>query len=209
MSDVEMKTQGRENAPDEADETVENAAETSEAEVPSGPDEQPPEAERSELEELVAERDKLRDQLLRTAADFDNFRKRTKKDLELAERRAREEVLREVLPVIDNLERAVAAADGASDVEAVREGVQMVLRGFEDTASRLGLERIVSLGQRFDPNLHDAFQQQETDEAPPGTIIAEYQPGYRLGDKLLRPSMVVVARKPKEAPESDEGDGSP
>jgi molecular chaperone GrpE len=190
VSDVEIKTQGD---GEEAEGVEASSAEAEEAREPS------------ELEQLAAERDKLKDQLLRTAADFDNFRKRSRKDLEQAERRGREEVLREVLPIIDNLERAVAAASDATDVEAVRDGVQMVLKGFEDTASRIGLERIESVGQRFDPNLHDAFQQQETAEHPPGTIVAEYQPGYKLGDKLLRPAMVVVARKPPEpAPDGGE-----
>jgi molecular chaperone GrpE len=192
VSDVEIKTEGDA----EGTEGAEGAEEATASETEAS-------AQPSELEQLAAERDKLKDQLLRTAADFDNFRKRTKKDLEQAERRGREEVLREVLPVIDNLERAVAAAAGASDVEAVRDGVQMVLKLFEDTASRIGLERVESVGQRFDPNVHDAFQQQETDEHPPGTIVAEYQPGYKLGDRLLRPAMVVVASKPK--PREPEG----
>lgn len=162
--------------------------------------------EPSPLEQLEAERDKLKDQLLRTAADFDNFRKRTRKDLEQAERRGREEVLREMLPVFDNLERAVQAAQGASDVSGIQQGIEMVLKLFEDAAGRLGLERVESVGQRFDPSLHDAFQQIPTDEHPPGTIIAEYQPGYRLGDKLVRPAMVVVAKKPEEKkPEEAKG----
>jgi molecular chaperone GrpE len=154
-------------------------------------------AEPSPLEQLQAERDRLKDQLLRTAADFDNFRKRSRKELEQAERRGREEILRELLPVFDNLERAIDAAKGASDLEAIQQGVEMVLKLFEDTASRIGLARVDSVGQRFDPNLHDAFQQQPTDEVPPGTIVAEYQAGYRLGDRLVRPAMVVVAKKPE------------
>lgn len=152
------------------------------------------------------ERDRLKDQLLRTAADFDNFRKRARRDVEEAERRGREEALREVLPVIDNLERAVSAADSAKDVQAVVEGVRMVLKMFEDVAGRIGLERVQSIGERFDPNLHDAMQQRETDEHPPGTIVQELVPGYRLGDRLLRPALVIVARPPQKA--SSGGDGA-
>ncbi|HJL16094.1 MAG TPA: nucleotide exchange factor GrpE [Sandaracinaceae bacterium LLY-WYZ-13_1] len=189
MSEVKIDSQDAEE-PEEAhpdgDEASPEGAETAEG------------GEGSELEALRAERDKVKDQLLRTAADFDNYRKRARKDVEQAERRGKEEVLRELLPIIDNLERAVAASADAKDVEAVRDGVQMVLKGFDDTASRIGLTRVESVGQRFDPNVHDAFQQQETDEHPPGTIVAEYQPGYMLGDRLLRPAMVVVARKPAE-----------
>lgn len=158
----------------------------------------------SPLAALEEERDKLKDQLLRTAADFDNFRKRSRKDVEQAERRGRESILRELLPVIDNLGRAVQASEDAADVAAVREGVEMVLKLFEDTAARIGLTRVESVGQRFDPNIHDAFQQLATAEHAPGTIVQEYQPGYMLGDKLLRPAMVVVARKPPEPKPADE-----
>jgi molecular chaperone GrpE len=142
------------------------------------------------------ERDKLKDQLLRTAADFDNYRKRARKDVEEAERRAKEDVIREMLPVIDNLERAVQAAGGASDVASIIDGIKMVMRLFEDQSTRLGLSRVVAVGERFDPALHDAIQQVETDEHPPGTVMTEIVPGYRLGEKLVRPAMVVVARKP-------------
>lgn len=151
---------------------------------------------------LREERDKLRDQLLRTAADFDNFRKRTRKDLEDAERRGKEEVIREVLPVLDNLERALGAsaalsADaGAAEVKAIMDGVKMVLKLFEDQATRMGLSKVKTVGERFDPALHDAIQQVETDEQPAGTVMQEIVAGYRLGDKLVRPAMVVVARKP-------------
>lgn len=142
------------------------------------------------------ERDKLKDQLLRVAADFDNYRKRARKDVEEAERRAKEDVMREVLPVIDNLERAVQAANSTTEVSSIVDGIKMVLRLFEDQANRIGLVRVVAVGERFDPALHDAIQQVETDEHPPGTVMTEIVPGYRLGEKLVRPAMVVVARKP-------------
>lgn len=145
---------------------------------------------------LKEERDRLKDQLLRTAADFDNYRKRARKDVEEAERRAKEDVVREILPVIDNLERAVTAAGAASGVDAIVDGIKMVLRLFEDQAGRLGLTRVVAVGERFDPAIHDAIQQVETDDHPAGTVMTEIVPGYRLGEKLVRPAMVVVARKP-------------
>jgi len=149
------------------------------------------------MAQLQAERDELKDRLLRTAADFDNFRKRSRKDVEEALRAGRETVLRELLPIIDNLERAAAAADSAESVEAVAEGVRMVLKSFEDTAGRIGLERVRSVGERFDPNLHDAVQQVESPDAEPGTILAEAQAGYKLGARLLRAALVVVCKKPQ------------
>jgi len=153
-------------------------------------------AELTDLEKARAERDRMRDQLMRIAADFDNFRKRSRKEIEEVRRRTIEDTLREVLPIVDNLERAADAMSGATEVSAVTEGVHMVLRGFEDIASRLGLKRVATVGQQFDPTCHDAMQQEETNEHPPGTIVSEVVPGYYLGERLLRPAMVVVAKPP-------------
>jgi molecular chaperone GrpE len=143
---------------------------------------------------MTAERNKLKDQLLRTAADFDNYRKRARKDVEDAARRGREDTLRELLPVSDNLERAIAASANAREVEGVIEGVRMVHKLFTDSLERIGVSRIPSVGERFDPMIHEAIQQVESDEHPPGTVVGELMPGYRLGDKLVRAAMVVVAK---------------
>lgn len=153
---------------------------------------------------LTAERDQVRDQLLRTAADFDNYRKRTRREIDDAKARGRDDAVKDILPVFDNLERAVAAADSAQTVASVVEGVKMVLKLFEDTAERMGLTRVKTVGERFDPAVHEALQQQETDAHPPGTILTEIVPGYMVGQRLLRAAMVVVARKPSG--KSAEGD---
>ena len=170
------------------------------------------EFEPTDLEKAHAERDRMREQLLRIAADFDNFRKRSRKEIEEVRRRSIEDTLREVLPVVDNLERAAGAMTDATEVSAVTEGVHMVLRGFEDIANRLGLKRVPSVGNLFDPTCHDAIQQEETNEHAPGTIVAEVVPGYYLGERLLRPAMVVVARPPTGAggqgDTSTDGDGT-
>ncbi|HKU44071.1 MAG TPA: nucleotide exchange factor GrpE [Polyangiales bacterium] len=147
---------------------------------------------------VAAERDQLRDQLLRTAADFDNYRKRSRREIEDARTRGKDDAIKEVLPVFDNLERAVAAAESAQSIASVVEGVKMVLKLFEDTAERMGLQRIKTVGERFDPAVHEAIQQQETEAHPPGTIVTEVVPGYSFGQRLLRPAMVVVARKPSK-----------
>jgi molecular chaperone GrpE len=159
------------------------------------------EALRVKLADAQSEVLKVRDQLLRTAADFDNFRKRTRKDVEDAQRKGLERALLEVLPVADNLERAVQAAQQSGDLNSVVEGVTMVLRFFEDAMSRLGVERVKSLGQGFDPGLHEAVQHIESDQ-PAGTVVSEMTPGYRLSGKLLRPAMVAVAR-PRTPPGSE------
>ncbi len=178
-----------------SDETSEPPAETSAEAAPAA---DPPGPE-DEVAKARAETARVKDQLLRTAADFDNFRKRALKDLAEERRRAKEDAIRELLPVIDNLERAVSAAATATDVSAVVEGIRMVLKLFEDQANRLGLTKVKAVGERFDPAIHDAIQQIETDEHPPGTVIAEVVAGFRLGDKLVRPAMVVVARKAASA----------
>lgn len=157
----------------------------------------------TELDQVRQERDRMREQLLRIAADFDNFRKRSRKEIEEVRRRTIEDTLREVLPLVDNLERAADAVDDATEVAAVADGVRMVLRSFDDIASRLGLRRVPTVGEQFDPTCHDAMQQEETDEHAPGTIVAEVVPGYYLGERLLRPAMVVVAKPPN--PTDDQG----
>jgi molecular chaperone GrpE len=152
----------------------------------------------SPLEEAQAEIARIRDQLLRTAADYDNFRKRTRREVEDAQKRGKEELLRELLPVFDNLERAVVHAGQASDAKAVADGVGMVLKQFADTLGKVGIKRIAAVGGPFDPSLHEAIQQVETNDHPAGTIVAEVQPGYAMGDRLVRAAMVVVAKpKPK------------
>lgn len=152
---------------------------------------------------LQAERDQFRDQLLRTAADFDNYRKRTRREIDEAKTRGRDDAVKEILPVFDNLERAVQAAKSAQTVGSVVEGVEMVLKLFADTAERMGLTRVKAVGERFDPAVHEAIQQQETDAQPPGTILTEIVPGYMVGQRLLRAAMVVVARKPTAKSEAD------
>ncbi len=149
---------------------------------------------------------KAREQLLRLAADFDNFRKRARRENEDAARRAKMDVLRDLLPVFDNMERAGAHAEQATDVRAVATGVSMVVRQFEDTIGKLGVERVKSVGEVFDPAVHEAIQLLETSERTPGTVMAEVLGGYRWGDRLLRAAMVVVAKAPP-AKESD-GEGS-
>lgn len=153
-----------------------------------------------ERSQLIDERDRLREQWMRTAADFENFRKRSGRDLEDADRRAREQVMREFLPLVDNLERAATAALTADDVHAIAEGVSMVLRMFQDdVAGRLNLERLQTAGERFDPSLHEAIQQEESDTLAPGFIVREVVAGYRFRGKLLRPAMVVVSRGSSQA----------
>jgi len=146
------------------------------------------------LAESQAEAARLKDALLRTAADYDNFRKRTRRELEEARRSGREDLLRTLLPVFDNLERAIQSGQRTSDVKAMTEGLTMVGRQFTDALGREGIARVATVGRAFDPSVHEAIQQVETGEHQAGTVIAEVQPGYTQGERLLRAAMVVVAR---------------
>jgi molecular chaperone GrpE len=154
------------------------------------------------LEEAQGEARKFKDQWMRTAADFDNFRKRSRREIEDARKSGREDLLREFLPVFDNLERALTSAQRASDIKGVAEGLTMVMKQFEGTLGRVGITKVPAVGHPFDPSIHEAIQQVETDDHPAGLVVSEVQPGYMQGDKLVRAAMVVVA-KPKTAPDGD------
>jgi len=135
------------------------------------------------------------DRYLRTAADLENFRKRQKRELDDARFEAKSKVLKEMLPVVDNLERAIEHALQQAGASPIVEGVQLVLRQFLSAFERLDVTPIEAAGQPFDPNLHEAISQAESDQ-PPGTVVQVLQRGYRSAERLLRPALVVVAKAP-------------
>lgn len=175
---------------------------------PDEPTESPPET--SPLAELeaklgAAEKEKKDnwDRYLRAAADLENLRKRQKREIDDARLETKQKVLKEMLPVVDNLERAIEhAGEADASVKPIVEGVQLVLRQFSTAFERLGVQPVEAMGQPFDPNLHEAISQQESDAAP-GTIVQVLQRGYRSGDRLLRPALVVVAKPKADAPAPD------
>jgi molecular chaperone GrpE len=144
---------------------------------------------------------------MRTAADFDNFRKRTRRELEEARRNGREDLLRVLLPVFDNLGRAIQSAQRSTDLKAMSDGLAMVQRQFVEALGREGITKVPTIGHAFDPGMHEAIQQVETDEHPVGTVIAEVQPGYMQGERLMRAAMVVVARAKAGPSEPSDGSG--
>jgi len=146
------------------------------------------------LADARAEAAKMKEQWVRTAADFDNFRKRARRDVEDARRSGREDLLKELLPVFDNLERAIQSAQRATEVKPVADGLQMVIRQFVDVVGRIGITKVGTVGKMFDPSIHEAIQQVETDDHPPGTVVSEVQPGYMQGERLVRAAMVIVAK---------------
>jgi molecular chaperone GrpE len=170
----------------------------------------PPEPEKDEVAELTeklaaAEKEKKDnwERYLRSAADLENVRKRTKREIEDAKLDTKNKVLKEMLPVVDNLERAIehASSQGDADpkIKALVDGVQLVLRQFTTAFERLDITAVDAMGKPFDPNMHEAISQAESDQ-PAGTVVQVLQRGYRAGERLLRPALVVVA-KPKAAAE--------
>jgi molecular chaperone GrpE len=181
----------------------EGAAPSSEAPRPD-----PPSPE-EQLAALEAEKDDLRDRMLRLAADFDNWKKRARKEKDDGEARVKEGVLRDFLDIVDNLERALASIGEGKEGEAksIRDGVDLVLRQFRSKLERYQVKAIESVGQAFDPRFHEAISQVPSPTAKPGSVAHELQKGYLIGDRLLRPSMVVVASAAAPAPADEAADG--
>lgn len=153
---------------------------------------------RAAIAQQEEESSKIRDQFLRERAELENFKKRMAREKSEALRYASEPLIRELLPVIDNLERALNAtpppAEGPAD--PLRDGVAMVARQFDDILSRFGVARVEATDLPFDPNEHEALAHIETTQKEPGSVLDEHLPGYRLHDRLLRAAQVTVAKAP-------------
>lgn len=146
-----------------------------------------------EENKLQQDFDNLNNQYLRLAADFDNFRKRQVSEREDLLKYGAQESLTKMIEVLDNFDRAKQAIENLEDVNQVKESFDLIYKQTIDTLAKLGLEPIEAQGKEFDPNFHDAVMQTPTNEHAPNTVIAELQKGYKLGDKVLRPSLVNVA----------------
>lgn len=170
--------------------------------MPTGAGEDEASSAAEALAASQAEAARLRDQLLRTAADFDNFRKRSRREAEDAQRRGKESALKDLLPVFDNIERAASHAYEAPDVKAVVDGLRMVMKQFTDALAKLDIQRVPGVGAAFDPTVHEAIQHLESPDHPAGVIMAEVTPGYTIGDQLMRAALVVVSKGPPELPEA-------
>lgn len=138
----------------------------------------------------------LNNQYIRLAADFDNFRKRQEQERENLLKYGAENTVKKLIEVLDNFDRGAKAIETVEDCEKVKECFNLAYKNFNDVLGKIGLEVIPAEGEEFDPNLHEAVMQTPTDEKPENTIIAELQKGYKLGDKVLRPTLVNVATAP-------------
>lgn len=142
---------------------------------------------------LKEDYDKLNQQYIRLAADFDNYRKRQEQERESLLKYGAENALKKMIEVLDNFERGEKALENVEDCNQCKESFKLVHRQVMETLNKLGMEVIEAEGKEFDPNFHDAVMQTPTSEHPENTIINELQKGYKMGDRVLRPSLVNVA----------------
>ena len=139
--------------------------------------------------------DKNYDLYVRSQAEIENVRKRFQKDKQDLAKFANEMIIKQLLPVADNLEKAITHTTDENALDALREGIDLTLKSFLDTLEKNGVERVEALNQPFDPNFHEAVSQAENNAVEPGTVVNELQKGYTLNKRLIRPAMVVVSRK--------------
>ncbi|MDD3593431.1 MAG: nucleotide exchange factor GrpE [Candidatus Gastranaerophilales bacterium] len=170
------------------------------AEVQENINEQQTEPEAQAQEEVVEkdnaqaqELETLKNQYLRLAADFDNYRKRQVQEREQLLKYGAEDTIKKLIPVLDTYERAKKSCENMEDTAQLKESFEMVFKQLFDILEKAGVKKIEALGQQFDPNIHDAVMQTPTNEHPDQSIIDELQTGYTLGDRVLRPTLVNVA----------------
>lgn len=185
--------------PAEADAAEPQTAQNTPAEPPAT---EPPAAPEVDVNALLTERDALKDQILRARADFDNYRKRTARENERIRKTAAESVIRDLLPVIDNLERALEHVEDVSS--GLGQGVDMVCKQIADVFGKHGVAPIPATGEKFDPQVHEAVAHVPSADHPADTVMQELLRGYRLGDQVLRASRVIVsAGAPQTEPEPE------
>ena len=173
--------------------------EESPVEESAKPDEKPLEKmTKSELLEKINElkeaSDKNHDLYLRSEAEIENIKKRNRKDKEEWVKYANETLIKEILPVMDNLEMAISHSQEENSIQALMEGVELTLKGLRDVLGKSGLEEVKAEGEPFDPNFHHAVSEQADGDVEPGIILQELQKGYMLKKRLIRPAMVIVSK---------------
>ena len=174
---------------EEINEAVENTENKEQEEISNTTEE----TSTNENEELQKKYDELNNQYIRLAADFDNYRKRQAQERESLLKYGAENTLKKIIEVLDNFDRGAKANETIEDCEKVKESFNLVHKQLLDVLAKAGLETIEAEGKEFDPNFHEAVMQTPTSDYPEHTIIAELQKGYKLEDRVLRPSLVNVA----------------
>ncbi len=153
-----------------------------------------------ELKSKAGKADEHWERLLRTTADFDNYKKRAAREKQDAIKFANESLLQKLIPLLDHFDMALSAAQSAqgdaAQVQSLQTGIQMIHQQLKSTLSEAGLEEVDATGKPFDPNLHEAVSQKETPDVPEGQVVQQLRKGYKLRERLLRPASVVVAKQP-------------
>lgn len=152
----------------------------------------------AQVDSLTQDKAQLYDQLLRRQAEFENYRRRVERERAENFHRSRAEVLLELLPVVDNFDRALSSLESGGDAQSLRQGVELIHRQLSDALLKFGLEPVPTVGEAFDPHMHEAVTTEQSSEHEENTVIQEFQKGYKLGDKLLRPAKVKVASSPEK-----------
>jgi molecular chaperone GrpE len=189
-----------ESATPELGQTIEVVCESvADEELDAAAGEAPAEVVSEELSldvaKLLEEKNALYDRLLRLAAEFENYRKRTDREREQVQERARADVVARFLPVADNFERALTSARLGSDASSLLQGLSLIYKQLQDVLAGLGVTAMETIGTPFDPALHEAISAGPSDEYEENTIMDEYERGYMMGERLLRPARVKVATK--------------
>lgn len=190
QQDLEQDT-AQQQAHDAVDETAETAEGTEPGTVESS-DQAQTEEPVDEKAELQAQLEEEQNKYLRLLADYDNFKRRAKKDQELAKQFRSQSLLTDLLPVMDNFDRALAVEAKSEESASLLKGLEMVKKSLADAVAAEGLEEIKSVGEPFDPHFHQAVMQESDADSEPGTVLQELQKGYTLNGRVLRPAMVKV-----------------
>jgi molecular chaperone GrpE len=162
---------------------------------------------RRQLEAKELEAKENHDRLLRQAAELENYKKRMAREKADSIRYANESLVKDLLPVLDNLERALEHAKGGGNGKPLLEGIDMVLKSFLESLAKHGVSQISAVGETFDPNKHEAIAQVASREHRPNTVVQEHDKGYYLLDRLLRPARVIVAKPPENKREKNDDEG--
>ncbi|PKH08392.1 nucleotide exchange factor GrpE [Planomicrobium sp. MB-3u-38] len=190
-ADIEETPTGKQSD-ENAEKTTVSLKEESEEAVESRDDESNETEGEDEVSVLKDELEAEQNKYLRLLADYDNFKRRTQKDREISAKFRSQSLLTDLLPVLDNFERALAVEAKSEDAVSIMKGVEMVQKSLLEAVKREGLEEITAVGEPFDPNFHQAVMQEKDDDAEPGTVLQELQKGYTLKGRVLRPAMVKV-----------------
>ena len=188
--DIEKKPQ---DSPEEAPEEIEAQIDSETEVLPL--DEMTNEQLIERVAEIQKDSEANYDRYLRSQAELDNIKKRFQKEKEGLIRFANDSLVKQLLPVVDNLEKALAHSEDNASIDAIREGIELTMKELVNTLKNTGVEEVAAVGKPFDPNFHEAMFEKEDDSVEPGTVLEELQKGYLLHQRLLRPAMVSVSKK--------------